>query len=274
MTGEVPAKPRLAHTQVHSRADLGFNAAAGIAAGPDLNVAPVRSRRIEALFRQGVVAFAIPGLGEPPPLLPAEAAAVERADSQRRREFAAGRACGRAALGVLGQPGAVLPVGPDRRPVWPPGVIGSITHTAGLCGAAVARCGDLLSLGLDAQAIGEVDEEIWPSICTHGELARLIALAPGARQKAAALVFTAKEAFFKAHFEITAAAADFTDVVVRASGGRLDILPFTRAAQQFTSRYRASGAYFFEEEEKIAIAGVSIARNNPAGGPANSRFRV
>jgi hypothetical protein len=58
---------------------------------------------------------------------------------RRRAEFAAGRACARAALRRLGINGWPLLVGSKREPLWPAGVVGSITHTDGLVAAAVSR---------------------------------------------------------------------------------------------------------------------------------------
>jgi len=41
---------------------------------------------------------------------------------------------------------------PEQGPaIWPPGVLGSITHTDWYCGAAVARTADFTALGIDAE---------------------------------------------------------------------------------------------------------------------------
>ncbi|MBW2215557.1 MAG: hypothetical protein JRF48_14335 [Deltaproteobacteria bacterium] len=55
-------------------------------------------------------------------------------------QFTAGRVCSRIALGRLGV-AATTPVlrGEDRAPIWPPGFVGTITHTDTWCAAAVAR---------------------------------------------------------------------------------------------------------------------------------------
>ena len=55
---------------------------------------------------------------------------MERAVATRRAEFTTGRACAREALTSLGAPAEAVPVGEKRAPVWPDGVVGSITHTA------------------------------------------------------------------------------------------------------------------------------------------------
>ena len=58
----------------------------------------------------------------------AEARAVARAVPARRAEFAAGRRAAHRAMERLGVPAAPVAMGSDRAPVWPPGVIGSISH--------------------------------------------------------------------------------------------------------------------------------------------------
>src|ERR1700730_18709662 len=70
--------------------------------------------------------------GAPAELHPAEAEDVARAVPKRIAEFAAGRACARAALAEFGVREFALRAAPDRQPLWPEGFIGSIAHTAGL----------------------------------------------------------------------------------------------------------------------------------------------
>ena len=61
-------------------------------------------------------------------LFPDEQAAVSRAVEKRRAEFAAGRSLARIALTEIGHaPCAIAQA--DRAPVWPLGIVGSITHS-------------------------------------------------------------------------------------------------------------------------------------------------
>ena len=82
-------------------------------------------------------------------LRPVEAIAVARAVPKRVAEFAAGRRAARRALDSIGREAVDLPAGPNRAPVWPEGVTGSITHDGDLALAAVALLGEVRSLGLD-----------------------------------------------------------------------------------------------------------------------------
>lgn len=69
-----------------------------------------------------------------------EAAVVERAVGERRREFGTVRHCARQALQRIGLPDAI-PILPDADgvPGWPSGVVGSMTHCEGYRAAVVAR---------------------------------------------------------------------------------------------------------------------------------------
>jgi 4'-phosphopantetheinyl transferase EntD len=150
---------------------------------------------LQALFPGSVVAVEATEAMWDAPLAEEEARFVARAVSRRRREFQAGRACARAALGALGLPPRPIPVGPDRAPIWPHGFVGSITHTSGLCAAAVARGEDFLGLGIDAEQRGRVSGELVAEVCTEEERSWLAA---GGDADAPTLVFSAKEALYKA----------------------------------------------------------------------------
>lgn len=129
---------------------------------------------------------------DPATLWPAERAAIAGAVPHRLAEFAAGRAAARAALSALGHAPAALPMGPDRAPVWPHGVAGSIAHAAGVA-IAVARHG--APLGVDVEADAPLPPDLWPVITTPAERA---ALPEGDTGSLIARVFVGKEALFKA----------------------------------------------------------------------------
>jgi 4'-phosphopantetheinyl transferase EntD len=135
-------------------------------------------------------------------LLPEEAAPVARAVDRRRREFAAGRACARRALAGLGFEPGPIPSGRDRAPVWPAGVIGSITHCPGYCAAAVARLGDLLGLGIDAEVNRPLPQGVGEIVCTERELAWSEAQDCDAMPWRT-VIFSAKESVYKAWQPLT-----------------------------------------------------------------------
>jgi 4'-phosphopantetheinyl transferase EntD len=61
-------------------------------------------------------------------LLAEEAVQFGRAIKSRTREFTTAQSCARLALSKLGLPAVAILSGPKREQLWPPGVVGSITH--------------------------------------------------------------------------------------------------------------------------------------------------
>lgn len=165
-------------------------------------------RSIAALFGPGVAVAALPVAGAYPALLPAEEPAVARAVPARRAEFTAGRTAARLAMQRLGLPPVAIPAAPDRSPVWPAGVTGSISHAAGFCAVAVSR-DTRAPLGLDIEDPAPLDDDLWPLVLTPDEMTMLAHLPPLRRGHAAKRIFGIKEAAYKAQFPLTGAVIGF-----------------------------------------------------------------
>lgn len=147
------------------------------------------------------------------PLLDRENDYIIDFSEQRIIDFSTGRYCARAAMQTLGhEQQAVLMNG--RVPVWPDGIVGSISHGRKLCGAVVAQAACYRSVGIDIEEVSRFSPSLWNSICTDAELADLKKLDPGIRQHRVALLFTMKEAFYKFQFPLTAQYLGFKDVTV------------------------------------------------------------
>ncbi len=169
---------------------------------------------IDALFPDWVLTVTSTIDATPDDLLPQELLSVARAVRKRQCEFATGRVRARALLARLGFPDAAVPVGPDRSPVWPEGVVGSISHTSDLCVVAVARQSQTGSLGIDVEPEGPLDDETLSGICTARELEGLGRLSEAGRGLAARRLFSAKESVFKCQYPVTGAMPDFRDVEI------------------------------------------------------------
>lgn len=142
------------------------------------------------------------------PLLPEEEPLVARAVEKRRREFAAGRSCARRALAQLGWPRYPLVAGARREPLWPPGVVGAITHCPGYCAAAVARAAAVRSLGIDAEVRGPLPDGVAGMICTEAELRQTAALNG---DHWGVVLFSAKESIYKAWYPLAHRWLDYRD---------------------------------------------------------------
>ena len=176
--------------------------------------AAVDSPELAALFPIAVQAVELRGTGDPTQLLPSERDGKDRWAEKRIREFAAGRQCARLALQRLGYPPAPLLSLADRRADWPVGVTGSITHCAGLACAVVAPVGLVRSLGVDVEVVDAVDEHLWPRVLNAAERAWLDTCPADERRLWATAIFSAKEAFYKCQYPVTAQWLEFEDVQV------------------------------------------------------------
>jgi len=217
-----------------------------------VNAAP----RIADLFAPGAVAYQTHDTVSADTLLPEERDTLLRAVQKRVQEFAAGRACARAALVQLGFGAVALPPGADRVPRWPDGATGSITHTDGYCAAVVAPTGQIRALGLDAEPQDSVKPHLWRRICTPEELATLQAQDEAHGRMAATLLFSAKEAFYKCQHALTGQWLGFSDIGVEFDSGRFSVRA-TRSlqiAQQHPGPWQ--GRYLYEQG--LLITGICI----------------
>lgn len=188
---------------------------------------------LASLFPVGVAGAELRVPGDPSLLMADEAQYVDDAAPTRIQEFAAGRLCARRALAELGWTDFPLRMSHDRRPRWPTSVIGSIAHTAGMCGAVVARAGAFCAVGMDMEVVRHVTPEIWPYICTPEERAWLGTLREPQQSRCAALLFSAKESFYKCQFSMTRQWFEFDDVT-------LDLTFRDPAAGEFALRPRST----------------------------------
>ena len=75
----------------------------------------------------------------------------------------------REALRRLGLPEQAILADDRRAPLWPTGVVGSITHCAGFTAAAVAWRRDIATLGIDTEPLGELDDADAAIVATTAE---------------------------------------------------------------------------------------------------------
>jgi enterobactin synthetase component D / holo-[acyl-carrier protein] synthase len=153
------------------------------------------------------------------PLYDEELLALGDAVDKRRREFVTGRACARQALARLGFHPCSVPGGPGGAPVWPQGVVGSITHCRGYVACAVASREMLGAVGIDAEPHEPLNGEILPEIVTPAENRRLTDLSAAWPDVHWDRVwFSAKEAVYKAWFPLTGRWLGFHDAEVTLDG--------------------------------------------------------
>ncbi|TDD70904.1 4'-phosphopantetheinyl transferase family protein [Actinomadura rubrisoli] len=170
---------------------------------------------IERILPPGVATAA--AYHDPPEaaLLPGEETALARAVEKRRLEFTTVRWCARRALADLGLPPVPIMPGERGAPRWPDGVVGSMTHCDGYRAAAIAKAGDMLTLGIDAEPHGPLPEGVLDAIAREEELPLLDELtraSPDVHWDR--LLFCAKESVYKAWFPVARRWLGFEDATL------------------------------------------------------------
>ncbi|MET7754440.1 4'-phosphopantetheinyl transferase superfamily protein [Streptomyces sp. NPDC005389] len=133
----------------------------------------------------------------------------------RWTEFATARMCARRALLGLGAVPGPLLRGSRGEPLWPAGVVGSITHRAGYRAAVVGPADATVALGIDAEPAVALRPGVLRRIVLPAEHARLAALpsVPGLPWET--LLFCAKEAAYKAWYPLARVPLGFHSAEVR-----------------------------------------------------------
>lgn len=153
---------------------------------------------------------------------------------KRKAEFLAGRLCVRQAIRKLldnDKYDEVVLMNADRTPRWPNGIVGSITHTCGLAGAAVGNSREFLSIGIDYETILSMQKsrDLKGAILNSSEAIRFAYFDQLEFNILCTLIFSIKESVFKCiyqmirkHFEISL--IDVTDIDIVANSFKFRFL--------------------------------------------------
>lgn len=161
-----------------------------------------------------------------------ELAAIPGAVPKRVREFSAGRVATRQAMAELGAPPLAVPMGPDRAPIWPAPLIGTITHCDTACLAAVAWAGEVRMLALDIEEDTPLADDLLDTVCTPAER-QWLDTQPDP-DLAAKAVFSAKECAYKAQYPLSQTLFDFQTLEVELSDDHNRFVArFTRSVAPF-----------------------------------------
>jgi enterobactin synthetase component D len=175
----------------------------------------------------GVTAFARHGIDMP--------ASIERSVKKRQAEFFMGRLAAGDALGALlhGQAtgdGWQIAIGASREPVWPAGVVGSITHAGRYAAAVATSAAGITGIGIDIERLigSETRQSVEDTVLKPAEQSLLHALAGNVSyEMLLTIAFSAKESFFKGSFATVGTYFDFTAVdltALDATGGTLELV--------------------------------------------------
>lgn len=214
-----------------------------------------------------VVATGLPGRAQA--LYPEERDSIARAAPRRIREFAAGRECARLALERLGVRDVAVPSGEDRAPIWPQGVVGSISHCQGCCVAAVAWRSKVGSLGIDVEQADPLAYGLLPEILSTAERLHLSGLGRRSLLVWSKVAFSAKESIFKCYHSVTKQFLGFRDIQLqilpeqRRFVGRLADpgLPPALGVRRFDGRFTVTRRFVYTA---VALPGAEVPEEGTA----------
>ena len=170
--------------------------------------------------------------------------------AKRRIEFSAGRHCAHRAMVQIGRtPGPVL-FGPDRAPIWPPGIVGSITHSAQYCAAVVASEDHFRSVGIDTELVNAVGPELACEVLRPDEISATNGNARSGEIDWPTLYFCIKEAAYKAFYPIYRKIIDFQDmhVAIRTESRTFNAevrVPISPFSVTFQGKYGVSHGHIY-----------------------------
>jgi 4'-phosphopantetheinyl transferase EntD len=169
-------------------------------------------------FQSAIDALSFPGImighrlispGDEHALLPEEAPAFAASVVKVRRASGAARIVARELLARLGHAGCALPRAPSGAPIWPTGVVGSLTHDSRVAIAAVGRSRDVGAIGIDVEPAEVLPSELLDMVATSQERRNI-----GNDPYHGRLLFIAKEAVYKAVYPLDQMFLDHHDVEI------------------------------------------------------------
>ncbi len=172
----------------------------------------------DPLLQSAIDALALPGIlighrlimpGDEDALLPQEHHSFASSVVKVRRASGAARIVARQLLAQLGYAQCVVPKAPSGAPIWPAGVVGSLTHDSQVAIAAVGRCGDVAALGIDVEPAESLPSDLLDLVATAQEQLEIADDPYHGR-----LLFAAKEAVYKAVYPLDQTFLDHHDVQI------------------------------------------------------------
>lgn len=146
-------------------------------------------------------------------LLPEETKAANNFSEKRLTEYTLGRACAREILSTLGYADFPVRIGEARQPLWPKGLVGSISHAGDTAICAIAPARKITGIGIDIETITEETFDLLELVQSDDEHTALLALSNDCHYLAK-LLFSAKESVFKCQFPLTGNWLEFKDVTL------------------------------------------------------------
>lgn len=172
--------------------------------------------------------------------------------ARRRLEVVAGRLCVAKCLAELGrQVSKFIQHRADGVPDWPPGLVGSISHSRDVAFAVVALSEECRSVGVDVQAI--VTPSRFERLCARVLTPVELTLFPKVTPEIVAQVFSAKEAIFKCLYPLVGKKFYFQDAAVTEFGdhGSFKFELRSELSDEFHVGWQGEGSWKWLDDQQV-----------------------
>jgi 4'-phosphopantetheinyl transferase EntD len=167
--------------------------------------------------------------GDEAHLLPEEARSIPARRLEMRRASGAARWVARGLLAGLGMNDFAILRAPSGAPVWPEGMTGSLAHDDEMAVAAVAPIAQIRSLGIDVEPAEPLSDDISALVTIDADVTD----AAIDRRLAGRLLYSAKEAVYKAVYPLDREVLGYEDIAVDLTTGHAT----TRTGRRARLRY-------------------------------------
>lgn len=170
----------------------------------------------------------------------------------RRREFLAGRAAAASALEHFGV-AVPLPRLASGAAQWPEGYVGAIAHNPVHAVAAVAPQGRVRGVGVDIEAHLPLPADAAGVVLTDEERAWLAKTHSADPERAATVIFSAKECVHKALHPLTGVWLEFSEVTVHFDDHQFSVRANTPLAERALHGLKLDGHLMFTGETIVSL---------------------
>ncbi len=147
-------------------------------------------------------------------LLPQEARSIPSRQPLTRRASGAARMIARGLLADMGLNDVAILRGSSGAPAWPHGVTGSLAHDDDMAVAAVAPLSHIASLGIDVEPALPLPDDIFALVAIQADR-----VGATDRHLAGRILFSAKEAVYKAAYPLDREVLGYEDIAVDLDAG-------------------------------------------------------
>lgn len=174
----------------------------------------------------------------------------------RKQEFQRGRVCAAEALNSLGEYNHyIVEVEDDRSPIWPRGVVGSISHCKKYSCSVAASSAELTAVGIDLESTVRVQDKLARMIQFDSDIQSDSRLSS---TELLSLIFSAKESLYKALYPQVKCYFGFEDAALtEVTESNFSIKLINDLSCDYKKGASFKGNFLFFDEHVLTVIEIS-----------------